>query len=446
MTKCFELALYAEQQKQRLDNWNKRYSRPAFSVFSAITTGAYNGAKVYNHDLEPLSKSEGDGSHVYRSEFASVAAGLRQTNAYSGTSSVVASMTCLNGHLGHSIVQVDEEGAVRYNSKDNVDAHRFVGTWTNSTRPDLALFIDGDTLWIGNRNMATSKDGRWGALTGGLPGMDAYANGGSIGFNELTGQLAVLEPSSDGTQFRLATWENLSPPQNFKTSEDFFQQDGITSALRIETAFFSTPVTNPAYTECKTRAVVTVCDNGTIVISKMFPHHNFTTFVIEKTGGSYVVPTTNKWASNYSTTYGCEQGALYGIRHRVTLDGKYTIAFAPNYYYGTGIRASITRVSDGKVLSFMHNGANYYGFSPVPVLESDFLLFYSQNTDGGVGTSYFKLDVPKRFETLNDGDTIPVVSPIQHRIDSPYYSTNYPAIIPMIGDNEKLFTREGYMS
>ena len=439
--------MYSEQQKQRLDKWDSRYSTPAFAVFTAISTGTYIGTKVYNHDLEPLHIKEGlNTSRYHSSEFGSVAGGLARTSIYAGTSGSVGSLTCLNGHLGHSIIQVNKEGEIRYNSIGNVDAQKFVGTWTNSTRPDLAIFIDGDSLWVGKRSMATTKSSRWGALTTGLPGMSAYANSGSIGFNEATGQLAVLEPSSNGLEFRLATWTNLSPPQSFKTSEEFFQQEGITSESRVETPYFSIPGATPSYEEDKTRAVVVVCDDGTISVSKMFPHINFITFKIEHTDGVYSVPTANTWASNFSTTYGCEQGALYGIRHRVTLDGRYVIAFAPNYYYGAGIRASITRVEDGKVLSFMHNGGNTYGFSPIPINESDFHLFYSTNSDSGKGATHYDLRIEKQFAAMSDGATLLLGGEISKKIDVPYYSTNYSAFIPLMENDIKMFTREGYMA
>jgi hypothetical protein len=315
-------------------------------------------------------------------------------------------------------------------------AQKNVGTIANSTRPNIAIFMSDNKYWIGPRKMSTNPDSRMGHARD-LPEVGVNSKYGSIGFNEKTGQLAILEGNALGSQFRLVTWENLSPPQNFETSEEFFTQAGITAPLALTTPWFPTSH-EPAYQEDKKRAVVTVCDNGNIVCSKMFPHAGFATFEIVKSGGEYQVPTSDIYWHHWTATYGCEQGAQYGIRHRITLNGKFVIAYAPTYYYGSGIRFSIIRVSDGKVLSnSIHDSS--YGFSPIPIRASEFILAWSNNSDGGEGVRHYPLDILPQFETKSSGDTLELGDMIQHTIDSGYYSTNYPIVIPMMGEELEIF-------
>jgi len=375
---CFDMSVYTHIQEKEIREFEDRFSTAAFAVISIYNNNAFKIAIVYDHDFTPIYSIAEENGGNNASEFEQASANLRSTQTLSGKATNIGSGTAIGGHLGHSIVILGDRNGhltMGFNSKKNVKAHKNVGTITNSTKPNIALFMSDNKYWIGPRKMSTHPDSRMGHARD-LPEVGVNSKYGSIGFNEKTGQLAILEGNALGSQFRLVTWENLLPPQNFNTSEDFFTQDGITEPLALTTPWFPTSH-EPAYQEDKKRAVVVVCDNGNIVCSKMFPHVGFATFEIVKSSGEYQAPTTDIYWHHWATTYGCEQGDLYGIRHRITLDGKYVVTYAPTYYYGSGIRFSIIRVSDGKVLSHAINDSKY-GYSLIPIRSSEFILVWSK--------------------------------------------------------------------
>lgn len=436
---CFEMSIYADIQEKKAKEFDGRFGTPAFAVLSAGNSNSFNAAIIYDHDFNPIRKSTFQTAAVNMSEFDHTAGKLKATQTNSSSRNDVGSGTAISGHLGHAIlnVEIDEGVNVGTRSKTRASAQRDVGTISNSTKPDLAIFMDEDKYWIGPRKMSTTPDSRMGHATG-LPVVGTGLKNGSIGFNDKTGQLAILESNAAFSKVRLVTWENLSSPQEFNTSEDFFTQAGITTALALTTSWFDTPQKNMSYTEDKRRAVVVVCDNGTIVCSKMYPHHGFGTFEIVKTAGAYVAPTANVFWHHWTTTYGCEQGDLFGIKHRVTLDGKYIVAYAPTYYYGSGIAMSVTRVSDGKVLSHYSRDSTY-GFSVLPIRASDFILIWASNSDSEKGVRFYELDMENQFETKATGDTLVIGTVITNIIDSGYYSTNYPIVVPMMGSDLDVF-------
>jgi len=439
---CFELSVFADMEEKRLKVFNDRFKTAAFAVVSGHGSNAFMVSVIYDHNLNPIDKFIGVNGINNLTEFEHTASNLRVTSSYPSSSTNIGSGTSISGHLGHAVVQAGwskDRGASATTtiSTSSVSAQRDVGTISNSKSPSIAIFMRGNKYWIGPRKMTTTPESRMGYASD-LPVLGTDEKYGSIGFNDKTGQLAILEPNAAGSQFRLVTWENLSSPQNFDSSEDFFSQDGITTAAALTTNWFNLPQGTPTYKEDKRRAVVVVCDNGDILCSKMLPHHGFCTFKIEKSGSSYVTPTANIFWHHWTTTYGCEQGDLYGIKHRVTLDGKYIVTYAPTYYYGSGIRLSMIRVSDGKVLSLsIHD--SHYGFSLVPVGPSDFIMTWSNNSDSGNGVRYYNLDMANQFETKNSGDTLDKGTVIVHAIDSGYYSTNYPIIVPILDEELEIF-------
>jgi len=426
--------------RKKRERFENRFSSPAFAVISSLSGNGTSGPIIYNHDLEPIDRVETGGSGNQASEFSHQAGTKRSTQSYSYRQTV-SSGTNMTGHLGHAQVVLGDNNELMMRSHHNFTTQRDVGTITNSTHPEMAIFMSEGKYWIGKRKMETTHDSRLGFQSG-LPGITAVNDFGSIGYNELTGTLAVLtSDNSGGTwNFKVTTWENISPPHNFQHSESFFSQSGITAALAISSAPFPLPDgKTPSYKEDKRRAVIIVCDNGDIVCSKMMPHAGYLSFIVKKeSDGTLSSPTSNIFFHHWTTSYGCEQGPLYGIRHVVSLNGKYVVTYAAAYYYGSGIRLTITRVSDGKVLVH-HINDTYYGFQVIPINESDFILTKSGNSDSGKGLFYYRFDLVAQFESTTTGATLDIGSVKSGRLDSGYYSTNYPFATPIMDRETKIF-------
>ncbi|WP_197970674.1 hypothetical protein, partial [Denitratisoma oestradiolicum] len=47
-----------------------------------------------------------------------------------------------------------------------------------------------------------------------------------------------------------------------------------------------------------------------------------------------------------TTSYGIEQGSYYGMRHQITWDNQWVAAFAPYYYYGSGLSGHVVNTDD----------------------------------------------------------------------------------------------------
>ena len=86
-----------------------------------------------------------------------------------------------------------------------------------------------------------------------------------------------------------------------------------------------------------------------------------------------------------------------------------------------------------------------YGFQFTPIGDDDFMLSYSMNSDAGYGLSYYNLGIKDQLEAGSNGDSLLIGTVIRYKIDTGYYSTNYPLVVPIVQDKPSLFIK-GYMT
>jgi hypothetical protein len=143
-----------------------------------------------------------------------------------------------------------------------------------------------------------------------------------------------------------------------------------------------------------------------------------------------------------NTSYGYEQGVSYGVRWQQSSDGRYIWSYCPAYYYGAGCHIVVTRVKDGKYLSWWTSDTSY-GRQMAPIGKCSMLVTVDYNADGGAGLYNNVIDLEKRFATLDNGsnsfnlDT----SWLTQLVDTPSNTTSYPGMIPLMYDTS-LFTSE----
>ena len=420
-----------------------RFSEPCFAVVTVYSSN-YWGTEVYDHNLNKIGADirvkENYNSYYTSSssELANSAYTTARSDSYTGTGSNRGNGTSMVGHLGHNSIQVAPDGSFSF-TYNNKSSQRDVGTWLHSSRPDLTINMSSGDYWISKRTYVLSDNNLFGEATKSIDGLSSNNRYGTISYNEKTKKLAIVE--SDGSyQHRLNVWDNIEPPQNFDDNAGFFSQ--LVSDNHIQTNYFTAkPATNG--TEDNYRGVVILCDNGDVVVSKMIPSWGFYSFKFsyDDTTNSYTVPTGTLWQQNWTTSYGVEHGLQYGIRFQISNSGKYVIAYAPSYYYGSGYYFAITEVATGKI-RYSYSANSSYGYSFVPWGDNDFLMSCSADANGGVGMSIYPIVSKKQFDGTADSSEATLGSKISGVIDSYYWGTNYPYIVPIMNQDYTKFIGE----
>lgn len=206
---------------------------------------------------------------------------------------------------------------------------------------------------------------------------------GNMGYNQNTKKLIIMV--SDGNYNQRPQQYTLTSDYDLKQIAKGEIQVGynydLVGNLKINLEIDgsvdnSTNRPAPSISETNYRGVVVPCDNGNVVHHVQLGNVSggaFTTRWTLNGAGDDLIYDTNFNFTGQTTSYGYEQGSEYGVRHNVTNDGKYVIAYSPYYYYSGGMKASIIRVSDGKVVMMQMNETSW-GFNLVPFQRNKFIV------------------------------------------------------------------------
>lgn len=469
------------------------YSQPAFTVYGGVNSDG--GYFTYNHRLELQARSlgsEGYGdyrhyaSQAYTTEFnnqGSPSTTRWTSSNASSSNSNVCSMTCLAGYLGHSYF-INATGSgnqtawMRHTNGQQYAANAFRdnGILVNETHQHYAIFGNGaNNSSTSFRVMPRNPQYYYSLGTGGnltsttipLRNDSSYYTGyGNICYNKKTNQLLVMETnlSDSGNNYRgrPVVWNNV--PDLRKISENMTpyyqnpeQYSAISSSSSSLQTWFDTTANRPTATtyglmsgkprtngnEDYYRGVPVLCDNGRVVFYQMIPNGNPNAWITRWNSPSEAsnpgACQGNLKQFSGTTSYGVDQGAEYGARWHVTSDGRYVAAYSPYYYYGSGMHICFIRVSDGKFLWSTTTDTSY-GYTVAPIGKSSFIIVQSTNADSGQGLFTNLLNMDDIFAKFGDNADCSAFSRWDsYMLDTPYYSTNYPAIIPAVYDTS-LFT------
>ena len=416
-----------------------RMNEPCFATVSLYSSSQW-GTKIYDHNLNLIASKRygGDGSSgTTISELAHNFHGYTNGNVNSSSSTIQGTSSL--SYLGHNRIDVAKDGNFHFHDADR-ESQLNVGTWVNNSTPNLTINFKNGYGWIGFRSYKSSEENSQFGEKYGVSGLNDSGEVGTIGYNEKSKTLAIVE--SDGTyNHRLNIWTDVKSPKYFKTNAEFFGQ--LTSENITQTGYFTgKPSSNSI--EDNYRGVVVVADTGEVTVTKMIPSWGTYAFVfgIDSTTGNYVVPATTIWSDNYTTTYGSANGEEYGIRFQISNSGKYVVAYAPAYYYGSGYQATITEVSTGKLMGKAYRNTSN-GFSFVPWRDNDFLISESENADSGDGVRIYPLQMINNFNsTTVTGATFVPSALMEQLFDNAYTSTDYPFIVPIMSQNFTKFVGE----
>ncbi len=471
--------------------WQDPYDQPCFSVFSQDNGGS-NGFFCYTHRLDRhsftfgTSESYGGNYRTYSDrapEFWNDNSGSSyyQTNSHVQSNSEYPSMTCQVGYLGHQQFcpggtnSSDGAAWTRHSRGCNYVAHAFtqVCPIVNETKQDYAIYTNhpGNAytrMYFGPRSatMHYLGDnhygfGRWSSCDIQRQWNDGEGSGhggqGISCYNKKTKKLAVLETNT-GYRFKPFVYSDVPNLRAVANNENLYYDksdsysttyDSSNSSLR---QWFNN-ATPAAYQphgdnhgkpgnnthEDNYRGVPVLCDNDKIVFFQMIPH-NGAWICRWNADGTRDGGNLRHWSG--TTSYGREQGERFGVRWQATSDGRYICAYCPYYYYGSGWLGAFIRVSDGKWLWDENTDTNY-GYQVCPMGKSSFFNAHTYNTDSGHGLRHGMVNLDQQFAERGDGDRISsnMFFDAHSTIDTPYWSTAYPAIIPSMYNTE-LFTTQ----
>lgn len=211
----------------------------------------------------------------------------------------------------------------------------------------------------------------------------------------------------------------------------------------------SSPAYNPTNTnESQYRAQVTITDTGRIYYFNMYTNWGYSSSYWDISGTS--IGSNNQLGTrSYTTVYGIMDDASNGggTQYNISNDTRYIFMYTQNYYYHGGFYGMVIDTKTGKALyDYQWQSSTFASIATVG--KSDFVLSYATNADSGNGVGVKILNFENEFLLYNGSagsnnaikatSADPFNGQIFYWLDSPYHSTNYPAVFSMQGYDKAL--------
>ena len=209
---------------------------------------------------------------------------------------------------------------------------------------------------------------------------------GNVCYNATLNQMVVMQYDNTGGRqkpllYTFASDFNLKNiakgTQEITSGYDPTSESKMTLAIESTVNNGSGIPGSPNNTETNHRGIPVLCDNGKIVHFRSQGNgvsgSNYAfRWELDASGTDYVKDAHFTY-SGQTTKYGMEQGEYYGVRHQMSNDSRYVLAYDNYYYYHSGARVMIIRVSDGKVVKWTNNETSW-GWSYTPVQANKFIV------------------------------------------------------------------------
>lgn len=276
----------------------------------------------------------------------------------------------------------------------------------------------------------------------------------AISYNVRTNTLAVLEPRDNSNNYRLHVWKNTARKLD---TENYTAGTMHRFLLEAKTAGTPTALTQASYyyyndfqwqsnssqnyDESRRKAYIVMGDNNVVGIARFVPSNitHYATFAPNFASTSGTLTTLNGHGN--TTSYGIEQGTWYGMRYMQTWDNNWFAAYAPYYYYQTGMNVIFFNAKDPSKYYIGQWASTSWGAQLVPFKRDKFIFHAGQsNADGNVGMRLYVVDPGGLLKygrdsngtTVANGANIDLFkSTFTYSFDTRYQSTNYPTVVPM---------------
>ena len=318
------------------------------------------------------------------------------------------------------------------------------------TRQKISLYASGNSLGVYPRgslvpmetlttNTATFRN---------IIGEPGTTCNGMISYNDRTKTIAYVTNNGSSTvNYRVHVWRH--PGVNLNTMEykvgDLYKflteaKSGVNGASYYYNDFTWSTTSATSYTESMSHMRIIMGDNGTLGIVRFTPDYGtYHAYAVLNPSGTAITGSVTQISTNAcTTTYGIEQGDRYGMRSNITWDNQWIAAYAPYYYYGSGICMHLVYTQDpskGYKYTITDSSA---GINVAPIRENAFILHRTNNADSGSLFNYMLMNPGGTYVNgLNDvgtavanGGALTTTSESGY-LDITYTSTNYPSLIAM---------------
>jgi hypothetical protein len=474
------------------------HKQPAFALYHQGSNNYHPGQIVFDHTMEPMNYSKGDQiqtGYAYPDGLGNTDAahGFKNTyNTSTGAEHVYTGggvQTGCNTFLGHSAYAALSGAKYPVNKLSFSDmgqggkAARIQGSslgedqdyalFTRTTPNDYATVTNrvgtAAGFHIGDRSMTAAIHAYKGQ--GSIGSSSSIATGsfielqaagvltsgytlaiGGVCYNQRTKKLCILEKETASDPWRVILINDAPNPAKYKNNNKAYQvalttAAAVTGARVVGTTMPSTNFSSSDDIYYWARPIL--CDTGDVYVATQTNNSNWTYFFKWpwNSGTSSYDACVLHSSLNGTTQYNAisnENGGS-GWQFNQSLDGK-TVHLSTNaYYYGTGIQFVLINTVTGGTSKIMNNYVSSGGMNVIPIGASAFAVIHSSNSDGsGVPVMMLNwIDYDKYAGgsgTYTGSQTVPTLW-WDNLLDSPYYSTAYPAVYGFIGADNKAITK-----
>lgn len=317
-------------------------------------------------------------------------------------------------------------------------------------RQKISIGFNNQTVFVAPRGGLASESfsmattGFWN--TSGQAGFESY---GQISYNERTNTLVIIGGASSTTNYRAHVYINprINLNDAYLRQGDlrlFMSQaySGTGGASYFYNDFSWSTSAATSYTESYASMRVVLGDNNVIGLYRMTPSNqaNFATVTLNSAGTTATV--NNLGSLSATTSYGREQGSLYGSRSNITWDNEWAFCYSPYYYYGSGMNGVWFYTKNPSIYYTFADGSTSYGAAMLPFAENKWIYAYNADSNGGQLIGYAIMD-PEGVRATgmnNDGTNTAVsngsslggkVIRSAFNFDTGYTTTHYPCLVAL---------------
>lgn len=411
--------------------WGNFSNSPYFVVYDGVgqvSNGLHNtGSEIYTH----LGSSPWYTDSSYSTATLNTAYTIGQTNFNQAEGHYAINIPAYGGYQGCFVKNPNDVAAdwAFFGTLINPRGIRQKNSiWTSSTT--LRKYTRGALHYYETLNWSTY------ANTSGTPG---NTNSGMNSYNDRTKTFVIVTTGGSDT-YRIHVWKHpnygLDGSDYAHGSLKKFISDaysGLNGASYFYNDFSWSTSGSTSYSESTLHLRVIVGDNDKVGLVRFTPSNQTINGYFTLNPSSTSTSVTTGVAMGGTTSYGIEQGSLYGLRHQLTWDNKWIITYSPYYYYGAGALMHFISTEDPtKYFYYAYNGTSS-GVGISPINQSGFIWNSYDNNSDSTGLYYGIFEPQAHLERgLAVGSQLTTQYTYGGTTDASYYtSTNYPWLVAM---------------
>ena len=267
---------------------------------------------------------------------------------------------------------------------------------TMGKRQRASIFTSATTIRMYRRSLQTAAESftLTQRTTSSEPGT---ANSGQTSYNERTNRLIVVMSATSTYRVHVYTNPNINLNSSsyrvgdlFKFVDDAFS--GLNGASYFYNDFTWSTTGSTSYTESISHNRFILGDNNIVGMFRMTPSNQSVAANMTLNSGSTTTTVTQLWTSPLTTSYGIEQGPLYGSRTQNDWGNTFVAAYCVYYYYGCGIKVVFFYAADPSKYYVYTYDDTQSGVSIAPQGVGGFMLKFNSANSDGVGTRVYAIN------------------------------------------------------